>query len=489
MKLKSVKLNFIYLSLYKMLELLLPLVTSPLLSRRLGAEALGIYSYTYSIVSLFVVIAELGFYRYGLREIAKVRDNQKQLNQTYSNIFFTHIINALVILSLFIFSVFCFYQTSDKKFLLIQGILIFNNLIDNSFLYIGLENIKPIAIRDGMTKLIAFALIILLIKSPDDLMVYITLMALSATISKLISLLYSRKFVTFIKPEIKVCMTIYRPMLLLMIPALASVIYQSMDKIMIGWYYNETHVGYYDCASKALIPRNIITALGTVLCPSIANLYASNQKEIAKQKITYSFTVSMIMALSFMFGISAIAQDFAPWFWGKSFATCSPMLIGLSISIPIWTIGEVIRNQFLLPTGRDKEYTWVFVAGVITNAIVNSILIPQYGAMGAIIATTVAEIEMSLIQLYLVRKDLPLVKQLLTLWPYLLAGMFMLLTVQLVHAMFINFYTVKILLEILSGFLSFVIFTLILEKLSQTKIITELLGNIVYKYLKNVKRR
>lgn len=489
MKLKSVKLNFIYLSLYKMLELLLPLVTSPLLSRRLGAEALGIYSYTHSIVSLFVVIAELGFYRYGLREIAKVRDNQKQLNQTYSNIFFTHIINALVILSLFIFSVFCFYQTSDKKFLLIQGILIFNNLIDNSFLYIGLENIKPIAIRDGMTKLIAFALIILLIKSPDDLMVYITLMALSATISKLISLLYSRKFVTFIKPEIKVCMTIYRPMLLLMIPALASVIYQSMDKIMIGWYYNETHVGYYDCASKALIPRNIITALGTVLCPSIANLYASNQKEIAKQKITYSFTVSMIMALSFMFGISAIAQDFAPWFWGKSFATSSPMLIGLSISIPIWTIGEVIRNQFLLPTGRDKEYTWVFVAGVITNAIVNIILIPQYGAMGAIIATTVAEIEMSLIQLYLVRKDLPLVKQLLTLWPYLLAGMFMLLTVQLVHAMFINFYTVKILLEILSGFLSFVIFTLILEKLSQTKIITELLGNIVYKYLKNVKRR
>lgn len=489
MKLKSVKLNFIYLSLYKMLELLLPLVTSPLLSRRLGAEALGIYSYTYSIVSLFVVIAELGFYRYGLREIAKVRDNQKQLNQTYSNIFFTHIINALVILSLFIFSVFCFYQTSDKKFLLIQGILIFNNLIDNSFLYIGLENIKPIAIRDGMTKLIAFALIILLIKSPDDLMVYITLMALSATISKLISLLYSRKFVTFIKPEIKVCMTIYRPMLLLMIPALASVIYQSMDKIMIGWYYNETHVGYYDYASKALIPRNIITALGTVLCPSIANLYASNQKEIAKQKITYSFTVSMIMALSFMFGISAIAQDFAPWFWGKSFATCSPMLIGLSISIPIWTIGEVIRNQFLLPTGRDKEYTWVFVAGVITNAIVNSILIPQYGVMGAIIATTVAEIEMSLIQLYLVRKDLPLVKQLFTLWPYLLAGMFMLLTVQLVHAMFINFYTVKILLEILSGFLSFVIFTLILEKLSQTKIITELLGNIVYKYLKNVKRR
>ena len=489
MKLKSVKLNFIYLSLYKMLELLLPLVTSPLLSRRLGAEALGIYSYTYSIVSLFVVIAELGFYRYGLREIAKVRDNQKQLNQTYSNIFFTHIINALVVLSLFIFSVFCFYQTSDKKFLLIQGILIFNNLIDNSFLYIGLENIKPIAIRDGMTKLIAFALIILLNKSPDDLMVYITLMALSATISKLISLLYSRKFVTFIKPEIKVCMTIYRPMLLLMIPALASVIYQSMDKIMIGWFYNETHVGYYDCASKALIPRNIITALGTVLCPSIANLYASNQKEIAKQKITYSFTVSMIMALSFMFGISAIAQDFAPWFWGKSFATCSPMLIGLSISIPIWTIGEVIRNQFLLPTGRDKEYTWVFVAGVVTNAIVNSILIPQYGAMGAIIATTVAEIEMSLIQLYLVRKDLPLVKQLLTLWPYLLAGMFMLLTVQLVHAMSINFYTVKILLEILSGFLSFVIFTLILEKLSQTKIITGLLGNIVYKYLKNVKRR
>lgn len=51
----NIKKNFIYISVYNFLLMLLPIVTSPILSRRLGAELLGIYNYVDAIVSIFLV--------------------------------------------------------------------------------------------------------------------------------------------------------------------------------------------------------------------------------------------------------------------------------------------------------------------------------------------------------------------------------------------------------------------------------------------------
>ena len=133
----NVKKNFIFLSLYKLFEMLLPMITSPLLSRRLGAESLGKYTYYYSIVSMFVVVAELGSYKYGIREIAKVRENKKDLKRVYSEIFFTRFFNGLIVGIAYILFLYI-----NKELYLIQismALFIISNMIDNSFLYIGIE--------------------------------------------------------------------------------------------------------------------------------------------------------------------------------------------------------------------------------------------------------------------------------------------------------------------------------------------------------------
>ena len=470
----KLKFNFIYATAYKMLELLLPLITSPLLSRRLGAEALGAYTYTYSIVSLFVMYAELGSYRYGMREIAKVQNELNARNRVYSDIFWTHAANALVALVLYLILAVSI-GGKYKNLMLLQSLCIVSNMIDNSFLYVGMEDMKAITYRDSVVKFGTFILIILLIKSPSDLILYVLIMNICGIVCKVIALLYAKKYVHLIVPVLSNCINHFKHMLVLMIPVIAAGIYQSMDKIMIGSLYEKEDVGYYDCASKALISKSVITIFGTVLCPHITNLYAEGKNEEAERTFKKSFSLSMIMSYAFMFGISAVAKEFAPLFWGEDFAVCTPMMIGLSVSLPLWTIGESIRNQFLLPNGRDHEYMWSFLVGVVVNAAFNFALIPQYGAMGAICATIAAEFAMSAVQIYFVRKEVKIIKNLTQTFPYFIASLFMYICIRMFSNIWNGNRVIGMVLEGGLGILSFLSFALIYEITSKKYMLLDIL--------------
>ena len=80
----SLRTNFVYNLIYQVVSLITPLVTAPYVARVLGAEGVGIYSYTQSIVIYFTLIGGLGSNTHGRREIAASRDDQQMM----SNIFY-----------------------------------------------------------------------------------------------------------------------------------------------------------------------------------------------------------------------------------------------------------------------------------------------------------------------------------------------------------------------------------------------------------------
>ncbi len=73
---KSIKKNYIYNLLYQILSLLTPLITTPYISRVLGVEKIGIYSYSSSIVSYFVIFAAMGIASYGQRVVSYYQDDR-----------------------------------------------------------------------------------------------------------------------------------------------------------------------------------------------------------------------------------------------------------------------------------------------------------------------------------------------------------------------------------------------------------------------------
>lgn len=87
MKNKSLGLNAFLNGLKSVLNLLFPLITFPYVSRVLEVRGIGIYNYSNSIVSYFLLIAALGISAYAIREGAKYRDNRKQISEFASEIF------------------------------------------------------------------------------------------------------------------------------------------------------------------------------------------------------------------------------------------------------------------------------------------------------------------------------------------------------------------------------------------------------------------
>ena len=68
--------NFLYQGIYQILALILPLITIPYTSRVLGAEGIGLYSYSYAVVSYFVSFANMGINIYGNRGIAATQNDK-----------------------------------------------------------------------------------------------------------------------------------------------------------------------------------------------------------------------------------------------------------------------------------------------------------------------------------------------------------------------------------------------------------------------------
>ena len=83
LKKNSVTKNYIYNLLYQILTIIIPLITTPYLSRVLGAENIGIYSFTISITTYFILFGSLGVAMYGQREIAYVQNDIKKRSKIF----------------------------------------------------------------------------------------------------------------------------------------------------------------------------------------------------------------------------------------------------------------------------------------------------------------------------------------------------------------------------------------------------------------------
>ena len=161
------------------------------------------------------------------------------------------------------------------------------------------------------------------------------------------------------------------------------------------------------------------------MLPRTAHLLSSNRIDESKHYIELSMAYTVMIGSAFAFGMAAVADVFSVVFWGEEFYTCGLLIQGLAPAVLFSVIGSVIRSQFLIPNARDKEYTVSLIVGAIINFCVNLIMIPKFGAFGAVVGTLCSEIVLMNIQLFYVHKELPLKKYCQNCCVFVLIGMVM----------------------------------------------------------------
>ena len=180
LKTKSIKINAIFNAVYQILSMLVPLITAPYISRVLGPDNNGIYSYYYSIVSYFVLVATFGFADYGTKVIAEVRDDREKRSKTFFSIMLNKLfLGVLTILAFFIFT-FVLYSNDlySLYIFLALSCFIFAAILDPTFYFQGQERFVSISLRNITVRIVTTIFIFVLVKDINDLLIYSLVMGL-----------------------------------------------------------------------------------------------------------------------------------------------------------------------------------------------------------------------------------------------------------------------------------------------------------------------
>lgn len=429
MKSASIKKNFAYQMIYEVFILLLPFLTSPYIARVIGANGLGLYSYSHTVANYFVLFAMLGLKNHGNRMIAKARENKDELNSTFSNLLALHILVSVLVCLAYVGYIFV---AQDKLYAIIQSGLVLSSLFDISWFYFGIEKFKLTVTRNSIIKILTVICVFAFVRHSNDLWIYCTIMSVGMLVSQLALWVPLKKYVSFVRPQWSQMSLHIKPMLILFIPAIAVSLYKYMDKIMIGSMNTKVQLGYYENAEKVInILMTVITSFGTVMLPKMSNLVAKKSKE-AMRYINMSMDFVNCLAFGLAFGLAGVGTVFSVVFWGDEFATSGYIIMGLAVTVPFIAFANVIRTQHLIPNSKDREYVSSVCIGGAVNLVINFILIPQYGAMGAMAGTIVAEASVCIIQAFVVRKELPVSKYLKDCLFYFIFGISMFAVVFLI---------------------------------------------------------
>ena len=422
---KSLQKNFLYNVLYQILLVILPLITAPYISRTLGATAVGVYSYTYSVAYYFLLIAMLGIGNHGNRSIAAVGDDRKKLNKTFSSIYSLQVITfSIAILAYAIYLVL--FVKDNRLIVLLQLIYVTSGLFDIGWLFFGLEQFKLTVARNTLIKISTVVLMFVFVHKPSDLWKYTLIMSAGTLFSQAYLWLYVKKYVSFEKCSVKEITSNIKPVLILFIPVLAFSIYKVMDKIMLGNMSSYDQVGFYNNAEKIInIPMGIITALGTVMLPRMSNIVANGDKKRVDDYIRISAKLVTLLSSAIAFGLMGVSSVLAPVFFGDEFIACGEIIRLLSVTVFFIAWANVIRTQYLIPNKRDSIYLTSTMVGAILNLIINWMLIPKYQANGAAFGTIVAEFSVMLVQMVAVKNELPMRKYIMSYSPILIIGLIM----------------------------------------------------------------
>ena len=293
---KSITKNYIYNVAYQILITILPLITTPYVSRVLNAEAIGIYSYTISITTYFILFGSLGVALYGQREIAYYQTDKMKRSKIFWEINILRFVTMTIAMVIYYF--IYVRQGEYKIYYEILLIELLANCLDISWFFRGIEEFKKTVVRNTIVKLISVALIFTLVKSVDDLYKYFIIYVLSTAIGNISLWLYLPKYIEKVKINELNILKHLKPTIILFIPQIAVQIYTVLDKTMIGMIVSDkAEVGYYEQSQKIIkLLLSIITSLGTVMLPRMAATFANGDNDKMKEYMKKSFNFVFLLA-------------------------------------------------------------------------------------------------------------------------------------------------------------------------------------------------
>ena len=419
------KQNIIYNFIYHIFLIVVPLITTPYVTRRLGADGIGEYGFEYSVACYFALFIKLGLSNYGNRVIAYTRGDKKEMSKEFWNIYFFQFFCSIVVSAVYIG--YCFLISSNYLVSMILILYVISSGLDITWFYWGMEEFKLTVTRSTIIKILSTIAIFVCIKDKDDVALYTLILSLGFFGSQVFLWTMLFRYVEFVKPSREEVIKHIKPNLILFLPAIAVSFYKIMDKIMLGVISTKTEVGFYESSEKIIkVPMAVIESFGAVMQPRMSNLVANKaDKRYMGEVLKKSVILIMLSSTVLGFGIMSVADQFVPAYYGAGFEQCSLLFKVLLPSCMFVALTNIFKTQYLLPQKKDKEYIRALFTGAIVNVLINILLIPLMASGGAAVGTLVAEASVCLVIALSARREMNVLKYYSLAIPFVLSGLVM----------------------------------------------------------------
>ena len=388
--------NYLYNLSYQILTIILPIITVPYVTRIFTSEALGNYVFYNSIVSYFSLFAMLGIGVYGTKQIAAASD----VSSTFWNIYAIQLIASILAISVYVIAIFSIPQLGGV-IPLIVGITLFAKMIDISWLFSGKEDFKKITIRNVVTRIIGVISIFTFVKSSDDLYLYVFLIVIFDFLGQFVMWMPAKKFIKRPSFNTKIMKKNLHPIVLLFLPQVAISLYVVLDRTLLGLLGSYSDVGIYEQGQKLIsILLKVVSSLGVVMLPRVANLLSERRDKEAQNMVKFSFILYNLIIFPMIFGLISVNEVFVKLFLGQNFQDVKYVLYVIVFNIMFvgWT--NILGYQVLVVRNKNKEFMLSTTIPAFVSVAVNIAVIPFFGYIGASITSVVVEILVFAIQWY-----------------------------------------------------------------------------------------
>ena len=376
-----------------------------LISRYLGAEGLGQYSFIFAFVGIFFIFSDFGLSQLLIKDLAK---DESKINKYVSNILSLKIL--LLVVCFIIYFALAFFIGKQELIIamIIAGIAQIMSQLSQPLFSLGRVKHKSkiigiaLIIERLLTLIFSFYTIIILKNLNFFLIGYL----IAHTIRTIWLFLNTKKYFKFtFGINKKYILSLIKKSYPFLLIASFAFIYVQMDTIMLSLINGDIVTGWYNAAYKLI---NLLNMIPIVLLmfgfPLLSKLFLKN-KEKAKELLERILQYSMIIILPIVIGVFFLGYRILEFVYGfgsiESFIAFKILIIA-----EIFVFLTTILGQFI--ASADKQLVFAKIAGIgaLINIILNFALIPKYSLYGAGFATLISYFIMFILMFIYIKKKL-----------------------------------------------------------------------------------
>lgn len=397
----TLRKNIAFNTLLSVSQILFPLVTFPYASRVLGPEGMGTVSFADNFITYFLIFSALGIPLYGVREIAKVKDDHIALSKVFSELILIHLITSILCVGILLVITLSSARLLNnfELYQIGMGILLGNVFIAEWF-FQGIGKFKYIALRTVLIRLFTIALLFFLVHSPADKNIYYALNLIATIIAALANMYAVSKLIgiSFYNLSLRKHL---KPLFIIFSNSIITTIYLVFDTIILGFLTNDVHVGYYAASMRiSKISLAVIGVLSAVLLPRLTVAFRDKNWDEAKSLLLKSMSFVVFLSIPIAIGTLCLSEEIIMLFAGAKYLPAVSSLQILCFIVCFLGMAQVFAHQILLPLHQERKILYASLFGVVVSLGLNFMLIPTLKQNGAAISSLATEASVTLVLFY-----------------------------------------------------------------------------------------